>query len=328
MAEPAPPRSRLHRVARAVTTVLVALVVALAIAEAFVRVTKLQQPVQKVRGRGLHLVDGVPVWGELHDRENRACVEQHPGRIRVLFFGSSITYGSGLSAAETFTTLLEERLNRLRPDPGFCVLSFAQPGFAFQQKLAVARVEVPRYQPALIMWEDWSEWFDYALLGDTAYGTTGFRVRPDGYLGVKGVPDALNRVLLRNSRLYEHVALVAGERDLGQTDMDRSRAFIATRLAQVPELAQSLGARLVFYIAPPLNQPVPELVASPPQWHTELLAFAKARGVPAYLLQQELVEHDYRAVRLDPQCHYNAAGHRALVPVMERLVLGQLDGPR
>jgi hypothetical protein len=332
MAEPAPSdparTSRLRRAARVVTTVLVALAVALAIAEAVVRVAKPRPPVQIVRGPRLRLLDGVPVWGHVTDRENRECVEQHPERIRVLFFGTSITFGSGLTAAEAFTAQLQERLNRARPVPGFCVLSFAQPGFAFQQTLAVARVEVARYQPALIMWENWVEWRDFALIGDTAYCIKGLRVRPDGAIGVKGVPDTLNRVLLRRSRLYEYVTLVAGERAPLLSEDEYARRFLADRLAQVPELAQSVGARLAFYLAPPLDRPFPELVASPPGWHTELLAFAQARGVPAYLLQQELVDLDYRAVRADICCHYNAAGHRALVPVMERIVLRQLDGPR
>jgi hypothetical protein len=178
------------------------------------------------------------------------------------------------------------------------------------------------------MWEDWVEWLDFAMIGDTAYCIKQFRVRPDGYIGVKGVPDALNRVLLRRSRLYEYVTLVAGERAPLRSEEELAHRFFANQLSKVPELAQSVGARLAFYLAPPLDRPFSESVASPPGWHTELLAFAQARGVPAYLLQQELVDQDYRAVRSDACCHYNAAGHRALLPVMERLVLAQLDGPR
>jgi len=48
--------------------------------------------------------------------------------------------------------------------------------------------------------------------------------------------------------------------------------------------------------------------------------------VPVYPLERELIDQDYLRVRLDPCCHYNAEGHRALVPVMERIVLAQL-GP-
>ena len=69
---------------------------------------------------------------------------------------------------------------------GFCILNFAQAGFSFEQKYVIARQEVTRYRPALIMWEDWVEWMDYSLIGDTAYGTTTYHVRPDGFIGVAG----------------------------------------------------------------------------------------------------------------------------------------------
>jgi hypothetical protein len=58
-----------------------------------------------------------------------------------------------------------------------------------------------------------------------------------------------------------------------------------------------------------------------------LLEFTEARAIPTYPLQRELIAEDYLALRLDPCCHFNAAGHRALVPIMERIVLRHLDEP-
>src|SRR5260370_38656832 len=111
----------------------------LASAEIAYRVIRPMPPMQLVRGYGLRLADGVPIWEYATDRYNRGCVAAHPERTRVLFFGSSITYGSGLSLNEAFTTALEARLNAARPSPGFCVLNFAQCGFSFEQKHVVAR---------------------------------------------------------------------------------------------------------------------------------------------------------------------------------------------
>lgn len=54
--------------------------------------------------------------------------------------------------------------------------------------------------------------------------------------------------------------------------------------------------------------------------------FTQSRGIAAYSLADELIDEDYLELRLDPCCHYNAAGHRALVPVMERIVLEQVGG--
>lgn len=324
----APSRSALRRryLAYGAVTAILGLAVGLGLAEAWVRLRRWAPPQQIVRGFGLHSVDGVPVWEVTDDRYNRRCADEHPERTRILFFGSSITYGDRLAAGEVFSTALEARLNALRPDPGFCVLNFAQDGFTFEQKYAVARAEVARYRPALIMWEDWVEWMDYSLIGDTAYGTTGYVVRPDGFIGIAGVPAALNRVLLLHSRAYEYAALRFGERVNRPPEREEATAFVNGRLIRVLELARSASAKLVLYLAPPLDRPFAETAAAPPEWQRVLVDFARAHGVPAYPLQNELIDQDYLAVRMDPCCHYNAAGHRALVPVMARIILSQLDG--
>jgi hypothetical protein len=302
------------------------LLAGLLIVEGLVRFLKPTPAAQIVRGHGLHRIGDVPVWEFSTDRYNRECVVQHPERRRVLFFGSSITFGSGLRADETFTTALEARLNRDQPTPGFCVLNFAQSGFSFEQKYAVARIEVARYRPVLIMWEDWVEWMDYTLIGETAYGTYGYRIRPDGSIGMAGIPDALNRALLLHSRSYEYLTLIAGEGAPRPAWIEEARAFAATRLPRVVQLAHDLHAKLVLYPSPPLDRPFSETAASLPDWHAIVVDFGHANGVPVYPLQRELINEDYLRVRQDSCCHYNAEGHRALVPVMERIILEHL-GP-
>ena len=313
---------------RRIVAVVAGVAGGLLVAELSLRVSKWTPPVQIIRGVGLHALDGVPVWEQSADRQNRACVAQHPERTRIVFFGSSITYGVSLSAAEAFTALLQERLNALRPNPGVCVLNFAQPGFAFEQKYAVAKQEVARYRPALILWEDWVEWPTFHMIDDTAYGVRDLQVRPDGFIGMAGVPDALNRTLFRHSRLYEYLTLTLGERVEKKEGPWELPGYFNSHLGQVVQLAQSVDARLVFYLAPPLDQPFAVTDAAPPDWHGLIIDFARAHDIPAYRLQHELADQDYLALRLDPCCHFNAAGHRALVPVMERIVLEQLDrGP-
>jgi len=301
------------------------LVIGLLLAELGVRIFKPMPAVQMVRGYGLRVLDGVPVWEYSDDRHNRDCVERYPERIRVLFFGSSISFGSGLTVEETFTTELERRLNQLRPLPGYCILNFAQAGFSFEQKYVIARQEVARYKPALIMWEDWVEWMDYSLIGETAYGTTAYHIRSDGFIGMAGVPDALNRFLLLNSRFYEYMTLVLGERNPMRGGDLEALEFSKTRLKKVPELAQSAGAKLVMYLAPTLELPFSETATTLPNWHAIFLDFAKEHGITMVPLQRELVDQDYLKLRQDSCCHYNAEGHRALVPIMERIILRQLD---
>lgn len=308
-----------------VALAILGLIAGIAVAETMLRLGKWRPAHQIVRGFGLHSVDGVPVWEQSNDRHHRACVEQHPERIRILFFGSSITFGVSLTAAETFTSALEARLNQLRPSPGFCVLNFAQPGFAFQQKYVVARQEIPRYKPVLVLWEDWVEWPEYVMIGEAAYGKADLLVREDGFIGIQGVPDGLNRVLFGNSRLYEYLTLAIGERAAQTRGPNGIVTFADTQLTKVLALSESVGARLVMFLAPPLDQPFAETAATLPDWHTILLDFAQQHDVPAYVLQRVLANQDYQKLRLDPCCHFNAEGHRALTDVMQRIVLEQLD---
>jgi hypothetical protein len=294
--------------------------------EKYVELVDLRPSVTTIGPTSLRMLNGVPVWEDRSERTNRACVEEHPERTRVLFIGSSITFGVDLDPDEAFTSALQARLNAAHPTPGFCVLNFAQPAFFFDQKYAVASVEVPRYRPALIMWENWLDWLRYSQMGDTLYASTPFALRADGFAGIKGVPDRLNRYLFLNSRAYRTLALSLGERRV-ETEETDIVDFIEKRLVQVPELAASVGARLVMYTAPPLDRPFASVAASPPPWQTPEFDFARARHIPIYSLAQELADEDYTQLRMDPCCHFNARGHAALVPVMERIILEQLDEP-
>jgi hypothetical protein len=284
-------------------------------------------PVQVVRGKNLHLVAGSPVWEARTDREHRACVDEHPERRRILFVGTSITYGVGLKEDETFTAGLERELNAASPVPGVCVLNFAQPGFSSDQKLAVASVEIPRYEPDLVLWEVWNELADYRMLGSAAFALHDYALTADGFPQLARVPSGINRVLFLHSELYQYLTLGLGER-LAQSPerfaLDAS--FLKDRLTRFLDVAAAAGAKVAFYLAPPLDRPFAELVESPPTLHTQVLEFSREHGVPAFLLQQELAGEDFHEVRLDACCHYNARGHRALVPVFERIV--RSAGPR
>lgn len=306
------------------------IVLGIGVAELYVRFVRPLPPIQIVRGHGLHLEHGTPVWEQSTNRQHRACVQNHPERIRVFFMGSSITFGSGVEAGETFTALLEDRLNKLRPLPGFCILNFAQAGFSFDQKLAVAQVEIPRYHPELVMWENWLEWFDLRMMGDTAYGVMGYKLRPDGFFGIRGVPDGLNHLLFVHSRLYERLALSIGEQFLVGPEQEKAYtdAFVRDRLPKVPALAASVGARLAFYPAPRLDRPFRDAMVTLPSHHPSILQFGREHGIPVYPLQNELAAEDYLQVRLDPCCHYNARGHQVLAGAFERIVLEQLDASK
>jgi hypothetical protein len=291
--------------------------------EIAVRKQKPRPPVQVVRKNNVRLADGVPVWewSTDPDREPRACAEAHPERIRVMFLGSSITHGFTIPVRDTFTVALEERLNALRPDPGFCVMNFAQPGFTSQQKLATGTVEIPRYRPAVVLWEGWNEFGDFVLLGHDAYELRRYLRRDDGFPGLFGVPDSLNRFLFLHSKLYEYLTLKFGEQDPKADEMKAAKE----RLERLLALTDSVGARLGIYLCPRLDRTFRESVESP-MLNNLAAEFAETHHVPHYWLAQELIDQDYLVLRIDDCCHFSSEGHRALVPIFEKIVLEVLDG--
>ena len=102
--------------------------------------------------------------------------------------------------------------------------------------------------------------------------------------------------------------------------------FANNRLIKAIQLARSTGAKLVWYFAPPLDRSFAESAAARSPTNNAWFQFAQTHGIPAYFLAEALVDEDHLSLRLDPCCHFNAAGHRALVPVMARIVLEQLGG--
>ncbi len=299
---------------------IVGIVLVLVAAELWVRWAKPKPPVQIVRKNNLYAIDGVPVWVPSSDRKPRECAEAHPERIRIMFLGSSITHGFNIPALDTFNFALEQRLNELRPDPGFCVMNFAQPGYTSQQKLAIASVEVPRYRPALVMWEGWNEFGNWSLIGNSAYELRQFVLRGDGYPGLRGVPDGLNHALFTSSRFYELLTLTFGEKTPAGSEFVDANA----RLTRLVALTNSVGARLGIFVCPPLDRPFRE--AQEPFFPPTLgLDFARLHGIPYVVLAHELADQDYLVLRADSCCHFSSEGHRALVPIFLKFVLDTLD---
>ncbi|MBI3782469.1 MAG: SGNH/GDSL hydrolase family protein [Deltaproteobacteria bacterium] len=295
--------------------------------ELILRIHPLQPRTQIVRQGTLRLSGGVPVWEEQPAVVHRECVEQHPERIRILFVGSSITYGSGkLDEFTSFTALLEDRLNALRPAPGFCVLNFAQPGFGFEQKWAMAREQVPIYHPAVTLLEHWDgQWYHYSLLGDAAYATRGMTLRADGFPGMPCVPDFLNQYLFLHSRLYQYTVIALAHDD--GSGPESPRRFVRDTLAGVAPTLRVMGTRPVYYMATTLDRPFADRRPVQENWQDPIRQLGQVEGVPVYSLAEELKDSDYLDLRQDSCCHFNLAGHEALAKVFERIVLKELDHP-
>lgn len=274
---------------------------------------------------------GVPVWKASADREHTRCAEEFPERTRILVFGDSVTYGISLAAPEVFTALLEDGLNAGRGPSGVCVMNFAQPGFGFEQSFAVARDEILRWKPALVLWESFGDDREYIFLHGTAYLVNApylgafarLAVRPDGSIGLTGMPAGLNAWLFAYSRLYEMLVLRWGQVEPATTIAAGDPPGVE-RYRRLRALVDAAGAKLVVYFATPLDRPFAELAADPRELQRGVLEFARQHDVPTYVLPRELIDEDHLALRLDPWCHFNAVGHRVLAERFRNIVLREL----
>ncbi len=314
--------------------VLLGVAIALVVVEAAVRIHPPAPRVQMIRGPEVRLreLHGVPVWTAMTGQQNDDCVLRHPEWNRILFLGDSITFGSGIDEAHVFTALLEARLNSLHPDPGFCVLNYAQPGFGLQQSMALAMDLIPQLLPQVVLWGIWDENRHAVMLGDTAYDVGYFpesgRGNPrdaEGYPCVDitcSFPWGINRWLFVHSEAWRDGTLSAGRENVPRPP-ESMTGRIRAPVAAVVQLVEAARAKLVLYFPCLLDRPFVSGADENGAWHRILSEFVRAHGVTTVELGDELAGRDLKSLGVD-QVHFNVEGHKLLVPIFERLVLDAL----
>jgi hypothetical protein len=88
-------------------------------------------------------------WG-LHDKEYDKVAR--PGCHRIAVLGASHAMGSGVERERTFEAILEDRLNRERPDRCLEILNFAVYGYSALQQVEVLETRVLEFQPHTIFY--------------------------------------------------------------------------------------------------------------------------------------------------------------------------------
>lgn len=267
--------------------------------EAWVRLAEPDARTQIVRAGG-----GVEVLGQGQARywrteqgrvrEDRDCAREDT----VLVFGSSILYGSGVEDDEVWTQHLGL--------PGTCVHNFSGPGYSAGPKLARLAEEI-QAAPRLVVWEVWAnDANEFVWVGDRGYS-----LNPTLPLDAAGLPDAfglppwLNGALFRGSRTYELLTLTRIEPAAGRADWTGP-------LDQALSLTAAVGSELLLVLPPVLDRPFADSVAGSTDFGRAATAWAQDHGIRSVRLAELLVDQDHEAIRLDPCCHYNAAGHIAL----------------
>lgn len=250
-------------------------------AEALFRIVHPPSRVQTIHS--IRMLDGVPVWAASHD--DRTGLPCAPGKPVVAFVGSSILYGSGTDAEHVFTA----RLRAERPD--LCIVNLAQPGYGYGQKLAVARESLTGLHPVQVYWEVWAnDLSTFTVVGDRAYNLGGLDIEP-GWL-------------FTHSEAWAHL-VVSRARPIPQGNDPWSRLDLSGVLPFSP----------VLVFAPPLERPFAATAADPPDFERVLRPWGEAHGLRTLSLAEALIDQDHLALRADPCCHYNAAGHERLAEI-------------
>ena len=83
-------------------------------------------------------------------RDYEYTKEKKKNMFRVIILGDSFTFGSGLELNETYSKILEKRLNFLIKNR-YEVLNFGVPGYALSNEVEQLRVKALNYSPDLII---------------------------------------------------------------------------------------------------------------------------------------------------------------------------------
>lgn len=80
-------------------------------------------------------------------------VEEHPNdkRLRIAVLGDSTTFGYGVSNAQTYSHVLQEKLNSLRTGWDYEVLNFGTSGYNTTDEALVLEAKVLGYEPDLVV---------------------------------------------------------------------------------------------------------------------------------------------------------------------------------
>jgi hypothetical protein len=258
----------------------------------------------------LTVIDGEVSWRSRSrgEREQADCVAERGG-AEVVILGSSILFGVALDYPDTLGAALS-------PSVDGCVVNLAQPASSFSTQAAVARHALPALHPEVVIWELWQNSPSrFTLIGESAYNFGSLEVDAGGVPSPFGLSAGLNRTLFGRSALYRFAVLTqARERPPAQTGASLWETFSGPALDELTALAGS--ARLILPMMPPLSAPFAQTAAQPPPGYVTFTDEATRRGIETIDVAAALSGQDHEALRLDPCCHLNAAGQRALAAVL------------
>jgi len=252
---------------------------------------------------------------------------------RILVLGDSVSWGHGVALSSLYPILLENHLNARGPER-FDVINTGVPGYSTFQQLRLLELRGLRLRPDVLVLQ--------FCLNDVVerYTTVAEFGGRDVFLGVdtrQAVPGAVGW-LIRNSRAYAALAERAAERNRREAEyrvqhlardaigppLEHAWETVLAEIDAIHAIAQRNEIPLLIVIAPYRFQLADPDGSRQPQ--DRLLAFARARGIPALDLLPVFATamgHTESSLFLDAS-HFSESGHavaaEALLPTLRPLL--------
>jgi lysophospholipase L1-like esterase len=228
-------------------------------------------------------------------RDREYSLDKPAGTCRIALFGDSYTMGFGVADTEDYPTLLEDRLNRKRPLTEcnrYEILNFAIGGYSAIQSALLAKVQVPKFNPDVVMYvpsHNEFGWVRQRLAYAIEEGAT-FDEEPF----LQGIRDDTGLSAdLSYHELVHRLKPVTSE-------------LIKWAYASITAAASSIGARPVWVFLPQLRRD-PE---SERKRYATTSELARAAGFVTLSLERVWDGDKAEALSLRrPDPHPNAAGH-------------------
>jgi lysophospholipase L1-like esterase len=242
---------------------------------------------------------------------------KQPGQYRIFAFGDSVTMGWAVSDGQTYSSLLEQKLNADCPPEKFQVVDAGVNAYSNSMVAnRVKKVFADGYEPDLIIvgFSFNTEFEQFAQLQGANRQSLLRRVELKYWVRRSAVYDFLMEDLLRRFVYYRlRNKLMAGSWNVG-SDKPPDLDYLRSNFQQSVDLARQHNAKIVFVLMGTDGQK--DKLTAPQQ---TMLDVARANDVPVVNMFEEWKSKDHRALFVD-HVHPNAIGHAEIAEDLLQIV--------
>lgn len=241
-----------------------------------------------------------------------------PEDLHVVLIGSSIFHGAGLDDPETRPGAALQRALAERAPGKVCVEVIAASGSTFWSQLPLAELMLGgRPKADLIVWELWyNSPHTLTDIGGALVNSGSLAADDGGPPNPLRLPKGAHYGLFSHSMAYIHLSLALAPEHNARL-VDPWLRFLDEGLDTASRFAEERAEALVWLAMASLDKPFREQADAPSESYKRAAAALAAREVPMWSAAELWGDTPHESVRLDPCCHYNAAGAEGLG---ERLV--------